>query len=96
MIIKWKAINHITERTTTFRFWGDNEDTDLDFAEYLVSKYVSDFGYKTDGLIKIKLEDNDMFYEIITSLPFSVFRRNNDFYDFVAVSDKEIKGIKNK
>jgi len=94
MIKKWKTLNNKLDNTTTFRFWCSLEELDLEIAEYLVNKYVSDFGYKTKGLIKIKLEDDDMFYEIITTLPFSVFQENNDFFEFVAVSDKQVKGIK--
>lgn len=96
MITKWITLNPLKDNTTTFRFWCDNKDTDLDFAEYLVSKYVSDFGYVTKGLIKIKKETDNLYFEIITTLPFSVFKKNNDFFEFVAVSDKQVKGIKNK
>lgn len=94
MITKWKALKNKVDNTTTFRFWSIMEQTDLEIAEYLISKYVSNFGYNTNGLIKIKLEDDNVFYEIITTLPFSVFKRNNNFFDFVAVSDKEIQGVK--
>ena len=76
----------------------DSEDNDLDLANYLIGKYLlgMGLGYKINGLIKIKMEDDNVFYEIITSLPFSIFKKNNDFFDFVAVSDKEIQGVKNK
>ena len=94
MITKWITLDPLKNNTTTFRFWCDNKDTDLDFAEYLVDKYVLEFGYKTNGLVKIKLERGNLYYEIITTLPFSVFQKNNDFFEFVAVSDKEVKGIK--
>lgn len=94
MITKWITLDPLKDNTTTFRFWCDNKDTDLDFAEYLVSKYVSDFGCETKGLIKIKKETDSLYFEIITTLPFSVFTKNNDFFEFVAVSDKQVKGIK--
>ncbi|MDD3123266.1 MAG: hypothetical protein PHC62_07140 [Candidatus Izemoplasmatales bacterium] len=93
MITKWKVIDPIKNNTTTFRFWCENETTDLELAEYLIGKYILGFGYETNGLIKIKMED-EIYYEIMTTLPFSLFQKNNDFNDFVAVSNKKIKGIK--
>ena len=94
MIKKWKALYNKVDNTTTFRFWYSNEEIDLGIAEYLISKYVSDFGCETNGLVKIKLERGNLYYEIITTLPFSVFKRNNNFFEFIAVGDKEVKGIK--
>lgn len=94
MITKWKTLDNKVDYTTTFRFWCDEELADLDFAEYLVNKYVSGFGYNTKGLIKIKLEKDNLYYEIITTLPYKTFKKNNDFFEFVAVSDKEVKGLK--
>lgn len=95
MIKKWKALNNKVDNTTTFRFWCSNEEIDLEIAEYLISKYVSDFGCETNGLVKIKLEDDNLHYEINTTLPFSTFEKNNNFFEFVAVNHKEIRGVKN-
>ena len=94
MITKWITLDPLKNNTTTFRFWCDNEKNDLELAQKLISKYAYEFGYESEGLIKIKMESDSVFFEIITTLPFSVFQKNNDFFEFVAVSDKEVKGIK--
>ncbi len=86
MITKWKILDHLQNNKTTFRFWTNNEDTDIDYAEYLISKYVSIFGYDTDGIIKLKFDD-EVFFEIITTLPFSIFKKNNDFFKFISLND---------
>ena len=96
MITKWTTLDPLNDNTTTFRFWCDDEETDLDIAQYFVRKYVGSFGYRSAGLIKIKYDKDNVFYEIITTLPFNIFQKNNDFFEFIAVSDREIQGVKNK
>lgn len=96
MITKWKILDPLFDNTTTFRFWCDNEENDLDTAKRFVGKYVDIWGFKTNGLIKIKYDKHNVFYEIITSLPYTLYKENNNFFEFFAVSDKQIQGVKNK
>ena len=96
MITNWKAIDPLLNNTTTFRFWCNNEENDLTLAENLVGKYVELWGYTIKGTIKILYDKRSIFYEILTNLPYTTYIENNDFFEFSAVSPKEIKGIKNK
>jgi hypothetical protein len=95
MITKWKILDPLHDNTTTFRFWCDDENRDLDLADLLVNKYVNEFGYKSNGLIKIKYNFQEIFFEIITNLPYKIYRKNNNFFEFVPVNDSEFIGVKN-
>ena len=96
MITKWKIIDPLFNNMTTFRFWCDDEPNDLDLADYLIKKYVEQWGYQTKGLIKIVYNEGNTFFEMITTLPFDNYTENNDFFEFKAVNSNKIRGIKNK
>lgn len=96
MITNWTILDPLLDNTTTFRFKCNDEENDLELAEYLIKIYVGLWGYNTKGTIKIIYDAGTIFYDCITTLPFSTYLENNDFYEFEAVSDKQVKGIKNK
>ena len=96
MITKWKIIDPFGDNTTTFRFWCNDESSDLNTGSDLVDKYTALWGYKSEGLIKIVYDEGNIFYEIITTLPFSTYLKNNDFFEFEAENPRKLKGVKKK
>lgn len=90
MIKKWKVID-IGDNLTVFRTWIDEKE-DLDFAGFIIETYVNQWGYSIDGIIKIALH-NDTFYDIITTLPFTEYQQNNNFFEF-QIDKMESIGIK--
>ena len=96
MITNWTILDPLGENTTTFRFMCNDEENDLKLAEYLIKKYIGLWGFTTEGLIKIVYDEGNIFYEIITTLPFSTYLKNNDFFEFEAENPRKLKGVKKK
>ena len=96
MITNWTILDPLLDNTTTFRFKCNDEENDLELAEYLIKIYVGLWGYNTKGTIKIIYDAGTIFYDCITTLPYTTYKENNDFFEFEAENPSKLKGVKKK